>query len=214
MSGPGQHARASARATRAIASKLAGVAKALESAGHDAERVAGFEHAPEVDVGDGFVLPGFIDMHNHLAYNALPLWFEPGRTQPWLHNKHWTNAGTYTASITEPAWVYAKACPEALLAYVQVRAMAGGATAVHVVKARPDRIAAVLLDLVMPGMAGSETFRALTEVRPDLPVALLSGFASGITRASALDFGFCEVVEKPVRMGVVPDLLIKLARGN
>lgn len=96
-----------------------------------AERVAGFEHAPEVDVGDGFVLPGFIDMHNHLAYNALPLWFEPGRTQPWLHNKHWTNAGTYTASITEPAWVYAKACPEALLAYVQVRAMAGGATAVQ-----------------------------------------------------------------------------------
>ena len=94
-------------------------------------RVAGFTQAPEVDVGDAFVLPGFIDMHNHLAYNALPLWAEPGRTEPWLHNKHWPDADTYTESITEPAWVYAKACPEALLGYVQVRAMAGGATAVQ-----------------------------------------------------------------------------------
>jgi len=34
--------RASAKATREIASKLAGIAKTLESAGHDAERVAGF----------------------------------------------------------------------------------------------------------------------------------------------------------------------------
>ena len=82
-------------------------------------------------MGDAFVLPGFIDMHNHLAYNTLPLWAEPGRTEPWLHNKHWPDADTYTESITEPAWVYAKACPEALLGYVQVRAMAGGATSVQ-----------------------------------------------------------------------------------
>lgn len=90
--------------------------------------IAGFSGAAEVDVGDAFVLPGFLDMHNHLAYNALPLWAEPGRTEPWLHNKHWTDADTYTESITEPAWTYAKACPEALLGYVQVREMAGGAT--------------------------------------------------------------------------------------
>jgi 5-methylthioadenosine/S-adenosylhomocysteine deaminase len=88
-----------------------------------------FSDAVEVDAGDAYVLPGFIDMHNHLAYNLLPLWFEPGRTEPWLHNKHWTDADTYTESITEPAWVYAKAAPEALLAYVQVREMVGGATA-------------------------------------------------------------------------------------
>lgn len=94
-------------------------------------RVAGFTGAPEVDVGDDYVLPGFIDMHNHLAYNALPLWREPTRTEPWRHNKHWPNADSYTPSITEPAWTYAKASPEALLAYVQVRALAGGATAIQ-----------------------------------------------------------------------------------
>lgn len=93
--------------------------------------VPGFKKATVLDVGERYVLPGFIDMHNHLAYNALPLWSEPGRTEPWLHNKHWPDADTYTESITEPAWVYAKASPEALLAYVQLRAMAGGATAVQ-----------------------------------------------------------------------------------
>ena len=54
----------------------------------------------------------------------------------------------------------------------------GGATAVQVVKARPDRISAVLLDLVMPGMTGSETFRALTAIRPDLPVIVCTGYAA------------------------------------
>ena len=65
------------------------------------ERVAGFAGAVEVDVGDVYVLPGLIDMHNHLAYNALPLWAEPGRTKPGrLHNKHWTDADTYTEWLT------------------------------------------------------------------------------------------------------------------
>lgn len=93
------------------------------------DRLPGFEGAHQLDVGASFVLPGFIDMHNHLAYNLLPLWAEPGRSEPWLHNKHWPDADTYTESITEPAWTYAKASPEALLGYVQVREMAGGATA-------------------------------------------------------------------------------------
>lgn len=92
-------------------------------------RVPGFTGAPTLDVGDHLMLPGFVDMHNHLAYDALPLWTEPGRTEPWRHNKHWPDASTYTPCVTEPAWVYAKACPEALLAYVQVRELAGGATA-------------------------------------------------------------------------------------
>ncbi|MGH2633547.1 MAG: ATP-binding protein, partial [Tepidiformaceae bacterium] len=54
----------------------------------------------------------------------------------------------------------------------------GGATAVELVRARPDRFSAVLLDLVMPGMTGSETFHALTEIRPDLPVVVCTGYAA------------------------------------
>ncbi|MGB4863158.1 MAG: ATP-binding protein, partial [Tepidiformaceae bacterium] len=54
----------------------------------------------------------------------------------------------------------------------------GGSTAVEILKARPDRFCAVLLDLVMPGMTGSETFRALTAIRADLPVVVCTGYAA------------------------------------
>ena len=54
----------------------------------------------------------------------------------------------------------------------------GGATAVEIVRARPERFSVVLLDLVMPGMTGSETFRALTAIRPDLPVVVCTGYAA------------------------------------
>jgi CheY-like chemotaxis protein len=59
-----------------------------------------------------------------------------------------------------------------------VVAISGGELAVELVGARPDRIAAVLLDLVMPGMNGAETFRHLATIREDLPVVVCTGFAA------------------------------------
>ena len=91
----------------------------------------GFASAPEVDVGDAFVIPGLIDLHNHIAYNALPLWAEPKQKKPFLHHNDWTDAPTYRPRISWPAWVLAKAEPEALLAYVQVRALIGGTTSIQ-----------------------------------------------------------------------------------
>ena len=73
----------------------------------------------------------------------------------------------------------------------------GGATAVQVVKARPDRIAAVLLDLVMPGMTGSETFRALTELRPDLPVIVCTGYAADAHIDTDVQRRIAGLVQKP-----------------
>jgi 5-methylthioadenosine/S-adenosylhomocysteine deaminase len=91
----------------------------------------GFTNAPVVDTGDAFVLPGLIDLHNHIAYNALPLWAEPSQKKPFLHHNDWTDAPTYRPRISWPAWVLANADPEALLAYVQVRALVGGTTAIQ-----------------------------------------------------------------------------------
>jgi cytosine/adenosine deaminase-related metal-dependent hydrolase len=88
----------------------------------------GFDDASVIDAGENLVLPGLIDMHNHLGYGVLPLWSEPGRVLPWLHNKQWPDADTYTERVTEPAWTFVNAAPEAVLAYVQLRLMIGGAT--------------------------------------------------------------------------------------
>jgi PAS domain S-box-containing protein len=65
----------------------------------------------------------------------------------------------------------------AALGYNSVEAK-GGAMAIELFRARPERFAAVLLDLVMPGITGGETFRALTAIRPEIPVIVCTGYAA------------------------------------
>jgi two-component system, cell cycle sensor histidine kinase and response regulator CckA len=73
----------------------------------------------------------------------------------------------------------------------------GGSTAVEILRARPDRFSAVLLDLVMPGMTGSETFRALTAVRPDLPVVVCTGYAADSHIDTDVKRRIAGLVQKP-----------------
>jgi cytosine/adenosine deaminase-related metal-dependent hydrolase len=92
---------------------------------------AGFEAAPVVDVGTSIVMPGLVDLHNHLAYDTLPLWTEPAQLTPFQHHSSWTRARTYAASTTWPAYALITACPEELLAYVETKAIVGGTTTVQ-----------------------------------------------------------------------------------
>jgi 5-methylthioadenosine/S-adenosylhomocysteine deaminase len=92
---------------------------------------AGSSGARVVDVGSSLVLPGLVDLHNHLAYNTLPLWTEPTRTTPWPHHNAWTRAPSYAASTTWPAYALITACPEELLAFVETRALVGGTTTIQ-----------------------------------------------------------------------------------
>lgn len=91
----------------------------------------GFESAPVVDVGTSLVMPGLVDLHNHLAYNTLPLWAEPTQATPFLHHNSWTRAATYSASTTWPAYALITACPQELLAYVEAKAIVGGTTSIQ-----------------------------------------------------------------------------------
>src|SRR4029453_45149 len=46
----------------------------------------GFAAAPVIETG-GVIYPGLLDLHNHLAYNILPLWKPPRRfdnRRDWL----------------------------------------------------------------------------------------------------------------------------------
>jgi len=92
---------------------------------------AGFEDAVEVDVGDAFIYPGLIDLHSHIGYATLPLWTEPTQVTPFRHHNDWTDESTYKKDITWPSYLIAAGAPEALLVYAQVRALAGGTTAIQ-----------------------------------------------------------------------------------
>jgi cytosine/adenosine deaminase-related metal-dependent hydrolase len=101
------------------------------------DKVLTARHAPssgvrQIDVGDAFVYPGLTDLHSHLAFATLPLWHEPARTSgPWLHRDLWPSAPSYKPGVSWPAYAYLKGAPEALLAYAQVRALAGGTTTIQ-----------------------------------------------------------------------------------
>jgi cytosine/adenosine deaminase-related metal-dependent hydrolase len=92
---------------------------------------AGFSTARVVDVADAVIHPGFVDLHSHIGYNFLPLWEEPDEPAPFAHRGIWPNRSTYRPDVAWPAWTLMKLAPESLYAYAQVRALAGGTTAIQ-----------------------------------------------------------------------------------
>jgi cytosine/adenosine deaminase-related metal-dependent hydrolase len=91
----------------------------------------GFNDVPVVSVGDAFIYPGLIDLHSHIAYNALPLWHREEERRPYLHHDIWPGRDGYKQNVGWPAWLLARGAAEELMAYVQVQALAGGTTAVQ-----------------------------------------------------------------------------------
>ena len=77
-----------------------------------------------------------------------------------------------------------------------VQAVEGGPEALELVGADPPAVDAVLLDMTMPEMNGSEVFEQLRRIRPDLPVVLMSGYHED-ELSSELSAGISGFVQKP-----------------
>ena len=93
----------------------------------------GFENIAPVDTG-GTIFPGLIELHNHLSYNALPLWSPvPKRFQ---HRGQWSDHADYRKLISGPMTVvgeYRDAQGKAallapLVRYVECKCLLGGVT--------------------------------------------------------------------------------------
>lgn len=80
----------------------------------------------------------------------------------------------------------------------EVTVCANADEALAVFWARPQEIDAVLTDLRMPGMSGGELARRLLAQRPDLPVAVMSGYLGDWTEEKLLALGVQRVVPKPL----------------
>jgi excisionase family DNA binding protein len=56
----------------------------------------------------------------------------------------------------------------------------------------------VLLDLIMPGISGVETFRQLHALRPELPVVIVTGYPDSDLMSKALEIGPFTMMNKPI----------------
>src|SRR6266540_1676100 len=101
---------------------------AVQGAGEPAP--AGFDTARRVRTG-GVVYPGLIDLHNHLAYNCLPLWAPPGRQEPFDSREQWPRLPAYTTDVRMPTLALTQVASKAVLKYVETKAVVGGVTAIQ-----------------------------------------------------------------------------------
>jgi 5-methylthioadenosine/S-adenosylhomocysteine deaminase len=75
----------------------------------------------------GIILPGFIDLHNHLPWNVLPRWL-PARK--FANRYEWQDTAEYDRLLVQPHNVTrdTAACESEI--YAEIKALAGGATSV------------------------------------------------------------------------------------
>ncbi len=84
----------------------------------------------------GLIMPGFIDLHNHLTWNVFPRW-RPGRD---FHNRYeWQETAEYDRLLRTPQGRLIEhnlGCDANL--YAEVKVLAGGATSVAGSYRKPD----------------------------------------------------------------------------
>jgi DNA-binding NarL/FixJ family response regulator len=68
----------------------------------------------------------------------------------------------------------------------------------------------VLLDIIMPGKDGMETFQALKKINPHIKVLFFSGFSKNEKVNEVLEEGVLGFIEKPFNMKILSDAVSKL----
>jgi CheY-like chemotaxis protein len=56
----------------------------------------------------------------------------------------------------------------------------------------------VVTDQVMPGLTGAELARRMLELRPSLPIILVTGYGNDLTPERAAEIGIREYLTKPI----------------
>jgi two-component system cell cycle sensor histidine kinase/response regulator CckA len=88
-----------------------------------------------------------------------------------------------------------------------------GRDALDVMDRSGDRVSVVLLDLSMPRMGGQEAFRRIREVRPELPVIIMSGYTEEAIapKIGGSDLGPTAFLQKPFLAEDLAGLLRQIA---
>ncbi|MFC1811756.1 GAF domain-containing protein [Thermodesulfobacteriota bacterium] len=72
-----------------------------------------------------------------------------------------------------------------------------GETAIEIYKKNHDKIDMIILDIVMPGMGGGDTFDKLKKINPTIKVLLSSGYSINGQASEILDRGCNGFIQKP-----------------
>ncbi len=91
----------------------------------------------------------------------------------------------------------------------QVLTATNGLEACRILQENKDQIDLVVLDFVMPGMSGEETFQRLREIDPHIRVLLASGHSRDGKAKNLIDHGVHGFIQKPFVMQELADAVRK-----
>jgi len=86
--------------------------------------------------------------------------------------------------------------------------------AIEELRGRPGDFALVITDMNMPNLSGLEVARAVRELRPDLPILLLSGNLDEEVRAEAAQIRIDHVIQKPWTFDDLAEAVKRLLEGR
>ncbi|WP_168203253.1 response regulator [Oceanispirochaeta crateris] len=86
----------------------------------------------------------------------------------------------------------------------------GGKQIIHAFKETQSSFDLIILDMIMPGMGGLETYQKLTEIQPDLPILLSSGYSPKNELHEILKNDHIVYLQKPYSLKDMNDAISRL----
>jgi PAS domain S-box-containing protein len=95
----------------------------------------------------------------------------------------------------------------------KVETAESGSRACEIYSRKSEGFKCVLLDLIMPGMSGLETYARLKDINPGVKVILSSGYSSGRVKREAVEAGNPLFLEKPFTLQELSQALQKIQQN-
>ena len=147
----------------------------------------GYANAP-VLATRGTIYPGLIDLHNHLAYNALPAWAVGRRYED---RSQWRRARDYAARVGIMHKLRTGNPARAVARYVEVKALLGGATTLQGMRSSFGSVSSAMRGLVRNVEIGGKGMPRAGSSVQDLEIAdagTVAKFRAAIAREQSAYF--------------------------
>ncbi len=114
---------------------------------------------------------------------------------------------SYSILIVDDDAKYREELCEALDDF-DVKQAGSGAQAIEILKA-PNEIDAVILDVMMPGMRGTDVLREMKKIAPNVAIIIMTGYSSKDVAVEALKGRADDYIEKPADMPKLIEIIYR-----
>ncbi|MBN2713557.1 MAG: PAS domain-containing protein [Planctomycetes bacterium] len=145
---------------------------------------------------------GAINVYSEVGHGTTFRLYFPAQDQTTIQAEPKANtisvSGEATVLVVEDEELLRDMAAEMLSSFGYTVSVAdNGESALHYYRDRWHEIDLVILDMIMPKMNGSETYRAMKKINPGVKVLLASGYSINGTAKELLDEGVQGFIQKP-----------------